>query len=41
MGKYLLENYKNTKSDVIGENIITILKKEMKKEFNVTDLWGL
>ena len=39
--KYLLENYKNTKSDVIGENIITILKKEMKKEFNVTDLWGL
>lgn len=39
--KYLLENYKNTKSEVIGENIITILKKEMKKEFNITDLWGL
>ena len=39
--EYLLKNYKNKKSDIIEENIIRIIKKEMKKEFAVTELWNL
>ena len=36
---YLLNNYKNKKSEVIGQEIDIIIEKEMKEKFEIEEVW--
>ena len=36
---YLLNNYKNKKSEVIGQEIDIIIEKEMKEKFGIEEVW--
>ena len=36
---YLLNNYKNKKSEVIGQEIDKIIEKEMKEKFGIEEVW--